>query len=461
MSPRLLLLFLLAVPVLAHALPADSKRQRLNVLFIVVDDLRTSLGSYGDTQAQSPNLDRLAKRGVLFERAYCQYPVCNPSRSSFLTGWRPDTTGILENETALRQKHPDVVTLPQFFRQNGYFSAGLGKIFHSGINPAGKPVLFQDPLSFEAFNNFEATKTGRKGTGRNMTGGALKWCSWLMAEGGDEDQTDGRNAAEAIRLMETRRPFFLGVGFHKPHDPFNAPKKYFDLYPLEDIQLCGEPEGRSPELPHAIPNPKAFAGFTDQDRKEFHRAYLACFTFTDAQIGKLLDTLDRLALWDTTIVVAMGDNGYHLGEHGWWNKDTTFEQSARVPLIVWAPGLKGMGRSTHGIVELLDLYPTLAELTGIQPPHTLEGTSFVPLLEDPSRPGKPAAFTQVARRKAMGRSIRTDRWRYTEWDEGRAGVELYDHSKDSSEYFNLAAEPANAALVKELADKLHAATSGN
>ena len=462
---RLAFITLLLLPNFTGALAvaAETKRKP-NVLFIVADDLRCSLGCYGDPQVKSPNIDRLAARGVRFERAYCQYPVCNPSRSSFLTGWRPDTTGIYENETRLRLKHPGVVTLPQLFRGQGYFTASLGKIIHAGVDANGKRVFFQDPKSWNDCRSFAVTPTGRRGEGRNFTGGRLKWADWLAAEGTDDDQPDGQSATEAIKLLEAHRdgPFFLAVGFNKPHDPFHAPKKYFEPYPLDKIQLAQDPADRSAELPLAVPkgeNKTVFDNFTDQDRREFRRAYFAGISFTDAQIGKLLDTLDRLKLWDNTIVVVMGDHGYHLGEHGWWLKFTIFELCARTPLIVWAPGAKGMGRSTAGIVEFVDIYPTLAELCGLTPPSKQDGASFRALLDDPTKPGKPAAFTQVARGPLMGRSVRTDRWRYTEWDEGRAGVELYDHTNDALEYHNLAADPQFRAVCDEMKPLLHRGTS--
>ncbi len=439
----------------ASAVSASPRAAPTNVLFIVVDDLRCSLGCYGDPEVKSPNIDRLSARGVRFERAYCQYPVCNPSRTSFLTGLRPDTTGILDNEIPFRRKMPNVVTLPQLFREHGYFSAGLGKLFHQGLDPSGNRVFFQDAKSWADCRNFEATAEGRRGEGRSLTGGKLAWCQWLAAEGGDDAQPDGQSAAEAIRLLEKHRdkPFFLGVGFHKPHDPFFAPKRYFELYPTERIQLARDPENRTPDLPLAIPrgaNREAFDQFTDRERREFRRAYYAGISFTDAQVGKLLDALDRLKLWDSTVVVFIGDHGYHLGEHGWWNKVTVFELCARTPLIVWAPGTKGMGRSTSGIVEFVDLYPTIADLCGLAPPSGLEGTSFRPLLDDPSRTGKRAAYTQVVRGRFMGRSVRTDRWRYTEWDCGKQGVELYDHNVDPLEYHNLASDPRHSAIVAEL-----------
>jgi uncharacterized sulfatase len=448
-------LVLRAVPAAGAADPKPT-----NVLLIVTDDLRCSLGCYGDTAVKSPNIDRLATRGVRFDRAYCQYSVCNPSRSSFLSGLRPETTGVLDNAVELRTRMPDVVTLPQLFRRNGAYTAGLGKIFHVGFDPDGKRGPFQDAPSWVDCVNFETTETGRRGEGRNLTGGKLAWCRWLAAEGSDEDQIDGQTAAEAVRLLERHRggPFFLGVGFHKPHDPFIAPKKYFDLYPLDQITLAHDPDDRTADLPLATPrgaNLDSFSRFTDQERREFKRAYMAGISFTDAQVGKLLDALDRLELWNSTVVVFMGDHGYHLGEHGWWNKVTLFELSARAPLIVWAPGAKGMGRSAAGLVEFIDLYPTLAELCGLTPPSGLEGTSFRPLLDDPSQPGKPAAYTMVVRGKFTGRSVRSDRWRYTEWDEGRQGVELYDQASDPLDYHNLAHDPQHAATVAMMKELLH------
>jgi uncharacterized sulfatase len=447
----------------ATAAGAEASAKKTNVLFIVVDDLRPSLGCYGDPEVKSPNIDRLAARGVRFDRAYCQYPVCNASRTSFLTGLRPDTTGVFPNDVPFRTKLPGVVTLPQLFREHGYFTAGLGKLFHQGLDANGKPVFFQDLKSWDECRNHEATPAGRRGEGRSLTGGELAWCRWLEAEGGDEDQSDGQNAADAVRLIEAHRdsPFFIGVGFHKPHDPFIAPRRYFEPYPLDRIRLARDPDDCTPDLPLALPkgaNLAHFSRFTDRERREFRRAYYAGISFMDAQLGKLLDALDRLGLWENTVVVLLGDHGYHLGEHGWWNKVTVFELSARPPLIVWAPGAKGMGRSASGIVEFVDLYPTIADLCGLEPPSGLAGTSFRPLLDDPSRAGKRAAYTQVVRGTHMGRSVRSDRWRYTEWDGGAQGVELYDHDVDPLDYHNLAADPQRAGTIADLKQLLRSAT---
>lgn len=418
-----------------------------NVLFVAVDDLNLSLGCYGHPVVKSPNIDRLASRGICFDRAYCQFPVCNPSRTSLLTGLRPDATGVLNNRTPFRSKLPDVTTLPQLFRNHGYSTARIGKIFHGRADT-------DDPEAWIITSDPRGTPLGQKGQGRNLTGGRVKWCRWLAAEGDDEDQPDGQIAAEAIRLLEQHRqgPFFLAVGFHKPHDPFIAPKRYFDLYPLESLKPPQDPLDRSDELPQAIASSwKAeFDHFTDRERREFMRAYYAGISFMDAQLGKIMAAMDRLRFWHRTTVVFFSDHGYHLGQRGWWNKNTLFELSARAPLIVVTPEMKRRGAHCSGIVEFVDLYPTLTDLHGLPAPDNLAGTSFKHLLNDPNLPGKKMAFTQVQRSRIAGRSVRTERWRYTEWDEGRQGVELYDHDHDPGEYYNLARESRHARTIAEL-----------
>jgi arylsulfatase A-like enzyme len=427
----------------------------MNVLFIAIDDLRKELGCYGVDEVITPNFDRLAEQGLLFHNAYAQYPVCNPSRASFLLGMRPDEIGITSNTIPFRDLWPDIVTLPQKFRESGYFTAGLGKIFHLAQPRDGKRVLFEDPKSFDHFydGTKDATKLGLTGVGRDLTNGELKWCKWLAAEGDDLDQKDGQIAREAVEILEKHKdePFFIGLGFHKPHDPFYAPKKYFDLYPEGSTKLVVEPEDRSPRVPLAIPNEKQFAKFTDQERMEFKRAYHACTSFTDAQLGKVLAAMDRLELWDNTIIILIGDHGYHLGEQDWWNKVTVYERCASAPMMVWVPGAKGMGKETEAIVEFVDFYPTLLDLTGLKAPHNLSGKSFRSVLEDPDLPGKRTAFTQVTRGSNMGRSVRTKRWRYTEWGkDGELGKELYDHTKDKEEYYNLASNPEAASVIARL-----------
>lgn len=430
---------------------------QLNVLFIVVDDLRPEVNCYGKESMVTPHMDRLASKGVKFNRAYCQYPVCNPSRSSFLTGKRPEELGILSNNVSLRKKWPELVTLPQLFRQNGYYTAGLGKLFHVGLDDNGEQTLFRDKESFDHFYKAlgNSPAIGKKGEGRRVGGEKIPWCSWLAAEGGDDAQPDGMLAAEAVRILESNpaKPFFMSVGFHKPHDPFHAPKEYFDRYPLDQVLLAKDPEDRTPLLRHALPiRSYDFSKFTDQDCREIKRAYHACTSFTDAQIGKLFAAMDRLQLWDHTIVVLLGDHGYHLGEHGWWNKVTVFELGARTPLIMWVPGVEGMGSETDSAVELLDLYPTLIEYCGLDAPHELSGKSLRPVLEEPAQTWKKPAYTQVTRAEVgMGYSVSQGEYRFTQWGKkGEGGYELYNPIQDPEGYYNLAENPEHAEQREHL-----------
>ena len=350
-----------------------------------------------------------------------------------------------------------MVTLPQLFRDNGYFTAGLGKLFHAGTDEKGNETLFRDDLSFEHFFKAKGREPaiGRKGLGRKLGDGTIKWATWRAAEGGDEAQADGMLAAEAVRLLEENhdKPFFISVGFHKPHDPFVAPKEYFTLYPPDKVPLNQDPKDRTALTRYALPDSyDRFRAFNDQDRREFKRAYHACTSFVDAQVGKLLEVLDRRRLWENTIVILLGDHGYHLGEHGWWNKVTVFDIGARVPLVIWAPKRDGMGSSTQSVVELLDLYPTLVDLAGLQPPHKLQGKSLAPMLSAPSIRWKKPAFTQVVRAKVgMGYSVRLGDWRLTQWGkDGAGGFELYNVINDKEGYYNLVNNAKYAALADEL-----------
>ena len=424
---------------------ASTAPKKLNVLIIAVDDLRDTLGCYGNTAIKTPNIDRLAARAVRFDRAYVQYPVCNASRSSFLSGLRPDQTGVTDNRTLLRDRLPEVVTLPQLLKDDGRHSAAFGKIFHlgGGRDAAVRARWMDLPKSWHTAQSFEATALGRTQiAGRDLTGGKLSWCKWGAMDGGDDDQPDGQIARGVIAQIEALgdQPWVIGAGFMKPHDPFLAPKKYFDLYPEDSLALHRPPAGQTPAPPLAIGFGElgaAFAQFTDRERREFLRAYYACTSYMDAQVGRVLATLDRLKLWETTIVIFLGDHGYHLGERDWWNKNTLFDRSCRAPLMIAAPGVKaGVAR---GLVEFVDLYPTVAELCGLTPPPKLAGQSLRPLLRDPAAPGKPAAFTLVTRGpNQRGDSVRTDRWRYTAWSDGAR--ELYDHTADPGETKNVAAD---------------------
>jgi uncharacterized sulfatase len=451
------------VAILCHpTLAQDAPGRKLNVLMIAADDLNNDIGCYGHPLVKTPNLDRLAARGVRFDRAYCQYPLCSPSRVSLMTGLRPDTTHVYNLKTDFRKETlPDVVTLSQLFRNNGYFAARVGKIYHYGVPAQIGTAGLDDPQSWDLTVNPKGRDRAEEHLLTNLTpkrglGSAL---CWLAAEGTDEEQTDGMVAAEAIKLLEQNKdkPFFLGVGFYRPHTPYIAPKKYFDMYPLEKISLPKDPENDLADVPVIAPFTKPpHWGVTDEgELRKAIQAYYASITFMDAQVGRVMDALDRLGLADNTVVLFWSDHGYLLGQHGQWMKQSLFEQSARVPLIVAAPGMKASaGKASPRIVELLDLYPTLADLAGLKPPQNLHGRSLRPLLRDPASRWDKPALTQTNRgqkRQIAGYSIRTERYRYTEWDEdGKAGVELYDHETDPREHTNLASSKEHAQVREEL-----------
>lgn len=457
---------------------------RRNVLFLVADDLNTDLGCYGREEVKSPSIDRLAHRGVRFDRAYCQYPVCNPSRASFLTGRRPDHTQVLENRTHFREIDPEIVTLPQLFRRNGYRVGRVGKLYHYGVPGQIGTSGLDDPPSWERYINPRGRDVDDEpdvfsilpGSGFGAT------LSWLAADGNDDEQTDGQGATAAIRLLEEWKdqPFFLGVGFYRPHTPYIAPKSYFDLYPKNSITLPDNPPGDRDHIPAAAltVNPANY-GLSDDLQRQAIQAYHASISFMDAQVGRVLDALTRLGLDDRTIVVFISDHGYHLGDHGLWQKSSVFERSARVPCIIAAPGLSA-GRPSPRLAELIDLYPTLAELCGLEPPGGLDGESLVAQLRDPDAPGQPYAITQVRRvdrervpaaasktasKKAQvtffsGYAIRTETHRYIEWDHGRKGTLLYDHRNDPLEQRNLADHPDQRETVAALRAMLHDAIPG-
>jgi len=450
---------MLAIAMAALLTAGAPAEPRLNVLFIAVDDMNSDLGCYGHPLVQSPNIDRLARKGVKFDNAYCQFPLCSPSRSSLMTGLRPDTTRVFNLTYHFRKGLPDVVTLSQLYRNNGAFAARVGKIYHYGnpgdigtsglddkaswdhvINPAGRDKTALEP---EIINY-----TPKRGLGSAM-------CFLSDKEGKDEEHTDGKVATEAIRLLEEHqgKPFFIAAGFYKPHTPYVAPKKYFDPYPMEKIQLPKEPADHlksvpKPALASTAPHPNF--GVTEDQARECKQAYYAAISFVDAQIGRVLDAVDRLKLWENTVVVFWSDHGYHLGDHGLWMKQSLFDQSSRVPMIIVAPGAKGNGKSCPRTVELLDLYPTLADLSGLAPPKDIQGASLRPLLDDPSKAWDRPAFTQVQRGGFPGHAVTTEQWRYIEWDGGKAGTQLYDRAKDPQEFVNLASDPKHAKVVEEL-----------
>jgi uncharacterized sulfatase len=425
-------------------------------LFLLADDLNCDLHCYGHPHVKTPNIDRLAARGVRFDRAYCQYPVCNPSRVSMLSGRRPDTTRVLDLVAPPRSHLGDTVFLPEYFRGQGYYTAHVGKIYHTGD-------AYEDPQSWD----LELRETGKHPPQaavireQRVERPEKYYVEWNELNSDDAETADGvvaRQSSEMLaKLAKDARPFFLGVGFRRPHSPYAAPKKYFDMYPVENIPPLAEPAGHLQGIPAAaLTYPRGTALLSQRERAEAVAAYWACISFVDAQIGSVLDSLDRNDLWKNTVVVFYSDHGYHLGEHGGlWHKMTVFEESARVPLVIAAPNVPG-GKTCDGLVELVDVYPTLVQLASLPAMSGLEGTSLVPLLADPADSAhawKKNAFTQVVHGEVVGRSIRTDRFRYTEWDEGRAGVELYDHDSDPHEYVNLA-DDAELAVVRSHLHKL-------
>ena len=449
----------------------------LNVLFIAVDDLRPEIGCYGAAHMTTPHLDQLASQGMLFERAYCQVSVCNPSRNSVLSGSRPDTTGIFDNQHFLRLKMPEVVTLPQHFKNHGYTTLSLGKVFHhSDREPGDDAKSWSEPAWYhgEPYKHWFTKESldfvkRLKALPKAQQPKQLRAAPFESANEPDGSYPDAQTAEKAIetlqRLKADGKPFFLGVGFVKPHLPFTCPQKYWDLYPADSIHLPPD-ASRPKDAPQpAFHNNYELSSYgtvpengqiPDAMALSLIRGYRACVSFMDAQLGKVLAEVDRLGLRENTAIVVWGDHGYHLGEQSVWTKMTNFEHGTRVPLIVSLPGMKTSGQRTQALVELVDLYPTLGQICSLPLPAHLEGTSFAPLLEKPDLPWKKAAFSQylrTGRPPYMGRSLRTERWRYTEWHDLKgkpAGIELYDENESK----NLAEDPAHAERVKQLASQL-------
>jgi uncharacterized sulfatase len=453
-----------------------TKRQP-NVLFIAVDDLACTLGCYGDLVARTPSIDRLASDGVCFLNAYNQLPLCNPTRASVMTGLRPDQIKVYDLDRHFRDEVPNAVTLSQAFQKAGYFSARVGKIYHYNVPASIGTDGFDDPPSWDRTVN----PKGRDKTDEQLVVNAEPHrkisaaLSWLAADGEDTEQTDGMIATEAIKIMEEKRdePFFLGVGFFRPHTPFIAPKKYFGMYPVESLRLPFAPKNDRQDIPtaafaHNCPIPNY--GLDEPTLLKATQAYYATVSFVDAQVGRLLAALERLELADDTIVVFWSDHGYHLGEHnGIWQKRTLFEQASRSPLIIRAPGLKPNQNDCRRVVEFVDIYPTVTDLAQIKPTKELAGKSLTPLLNDPIAKWDHCAVTQVLRpaddrltEPVMGCSIRTERFRYTEWGEGKHGIELYDHHADPQEFNNLANETDQQTknLIGSLQKRLRERASG-
>jgi uncharacterized sulfatase len=449
---------------------ARGARKR-NVLFIASDDLNTSLGCYGHPLMRTPNIDRIAKAGVRFDRAYCQFPLCSPSRTSLMTGLAPDTTQVYNLQTHFRSVLPDVTTLGQLFKKNGYFSARAGKIFHYGVpGQIGTPGLDDAPTWDVAINpnGVDHAKEEPLLTNYTPQRGLGSSVCFYASPAKDDEHTDGMVANEIVRLLEEHRnqPFFLSAGFYRPHVPWIAPVKYFDQYPLEKIEPVPFDESEmhiAPEL--AYFTRPANWGMSEKQRREAMQAYYASIAFLDAQVGKVLNALDRLKLAQDTTVVFWSDHGYQLGEHGQWMKQTLWEPSARVPLLMSGAGVPSRGSACARTVEFLDLYPTLAELCGLQgAPSNLHGRSLAPLLARPGITWDKPAITQVRRAApggaVAGYSIRNERYRYTMWGGGEHGEELYDYRTDPREMKNRATDGNMAAVKAELRKRLDGILAG-
>lgn len=451
---------------------AQKKQDKPNVLFFFVDDLRPNLGCYGDPYAVTPNIDKLAQTAVIFNRAYTQQAVCNPSRASLLTGLRPDENGVTDLVTHFRDKVPDVTTLPQIFKNNGYLAVGTGKVFHTRPTTID-PVSWSKPMNQFPDRGYLLPENQGKGK-QNIS---------EAADVPDSAYTDGKIANEAIRLLKEAKlakakgqPFFLGVGFKKPHAPYVAPKKYWDIYKDVNFKIVQpeKPVG-TPELAfHQNQEVRGYRDVPDEGpipaakQQEIWHGYYACISYVDAQLGKVMKSLEELGLKENTIIVLWGDHGYHLGEQTSWAKSTNFELDTRVPLLISAPNMKGNGKKSDAIVETLDIYPTLIDLCNIQPESKLSGISLKPLLSKPHKKWNDIAFSQFFRPyKAltkkepmthMGYSVRDDRWRCTYWYDLNTNEvvekELYHLTGNNIniEDENLAGKPEYAKTESRLAD---------
>ncbi|WP_300301010.1 sulfatase [uncultured Muribaculum sp.] len=483
------------LPSIAFAASTDMKKtdNRPNILLIAIDDMKPWIGPYGDSIARTPAMDALASRATTFNNAYCQVSLSGPTRSSLLTGLNPDHTGVWWLMGSFRKNNPDIVTMPQALKENGYETVGVGKVYH----PLKDKTVKDDPISWSLPYIKTAGSPYALANGRVAT---------ECADVPDNGYVDGIIAEEAVkalgRLKDSDKPFFLGVGFKKPHLPFCAPKKYWDMYDRESMPVAEFQDMSSDPVEYAYHNSLELKGYSDippfesfidtrhldtYTQKRLLHAYYACISYTDAQVGKVLDALEEEGLADNTVVILFGDHGYHLGDHGLWNKLSDFEQSTRVPLIVCAPGMKE-GTKSNSVVEFLDIFPTVCELTKTPEPQQLDGKSLVPILKNPKSKTKDYAISQFSRsctenytistdtdlkgkakeleNDITGYALRDSRYRLVEWtkgfktympfDESKViAYELYDYDKDPEERHNVANDPAYASVVKSLKKKLH------
>lgn len=473
MKLNLLALFL----VVAIGAQTFAQSTKPNVLFIVCDDLNTHVSTSGYEAIHTPTLAAFAKESMTFERAFCQYPVCGPSRASFLHGLYPESTGVLNNTDDIRQTRPGTVSIPQHFKQNGYWTASVGKVFHNAKNEPGEvawnefhkfendelAVAIEAQKKFEAeYGSIEDRNNVRKW--KQVRKAAIAPLDAQTPPGHgrsglrDDQHKDGKNVRQVTNWLKEKKygdkPFFIALGIQKPHVPFLAPDKYFDLYPADEIPFHRDP----PDLWDTIPNDamsKRFTAFGFElgkenvaRRQEFMQAYHACVSFIDAQIATVFKQLKDDGLWENTIIVFTTDHGYHLGDHFLWGKVTLFDVGAKVPFIVRVPGMTQAGSRSDAMVELIDVYPTLSELAGLEAPAHLQGTSIVPLLKDPVQAGsKLHTYSVVARGKDLGYALRNQNWRYGKWPSG--GEELYNLDSDPHERNNLANDPQYSQHLAE------------
>lgn len=460
--PSLLFIIVCLIGMTARA--NELQDQKPNVLFIAVDDLRVELSCYGNKHVKSPHLDRFARQSTLFTHAYCQQSLCNPSRASVLTGLRPDTLRVWDLHTHFRQNSPEVETIPQLFKRSGYHAQCIGKIFHNWRQDdyRGDPASWSVPsiLHYNSHYNDKPQIEGDVPVDHSTL--KLTECRDVP----DNGYFDGRVADEAIKALRQLKsePFFLAVGFWKPHLPFNAPKKYWDLYDRKTLPI---PDHLQPpeDVPAVALTSARVGNISEEDLRELHHGHLAAISYLDAQIGRVLNELDSLGLRKNSVIVFWSDHGLHLGEHGLMRKTTVFDLDARVPMMISAPDYQ-QGQKTDAMVELIDLYPTLIELCGLQTNSKLEGKSLVPLLEDPNRTVKPFALSQAPRPnylrgklpETMGYSIKNQQFRYTEWRDWKSSEvqarELYDHANDPHERINIAQNPQYKKTIKDLSRKL-------
>jgi iduronate 2-sulfatase len=449
---------------------ATKPAKKYNVLMIIADDLRPELGSYGNRIIKTPNIDRIAARATKFDKAYAQYPLCNPSRSSFLTGRYPTQTKIYNSNDYFRRTYPDWVTLPQYFKQNGYATLRSGKIFHGGIDDqmswteGGEPT---DPAITErgkpgARQASESDRyDGNEGRVSASSNKASNSDRIIILDGKGETHGDYKTATRAIDFLERYKnmPFFLAVGFVKPHSPPTAPKSYFDLYDIAkmplpvDFAIRPKAPAGFPEVSISPRNADLFIGrdSTPELAREMMQAYYASTSFMDAQVGRVLDALEKIGLKDNTIIVFFGDHGYHLGEKGKWSKAySLYEVGLRVPLFIAVP--KGKTQTSSRPVQLQDLYPTLVRLCGLPRPADIQGQDLRPLLQDPSAKWHHPAYSVMEYQNILGKSVRKNNWHYVEYDDGKLGDMLFDVSKDPYELKNLAADSKFAKTVADLKD---------